>query len=212
VFDAGLGFVSGMLVASPFAAVGLAIGWRGATRLIVAMAVVALPCVWAVQYTGGAGPQWGGRYTLLSGALLLVAATVVLEGRRTALLATAAVAVLITGFGLSWLSVRSHWVARGFERIVDRQDQAVISGEAHVLREGGAFYTPERHWLTATNAGELGRAVQVVDRSGATEFAYIVSDEADLPRVLGGYRRSRTERVRFLTPDTFLVVGTYTQP
>ena len=37
------------------------------------------------QFAGGAGPQWGGRYTLLSGALLLVAATVVLEGHRAAL-------------------------------------------------------------------------------------------------------------------------------
>ena len=62
-------------------AVRLARGRPGRSRV---MAVVALPLVWFFQYSGGAGPQWGARYTLLSGALLLVAATVVLEGRRAA--------------------------------------------------------------------------------------------------------------------------------
>ena len=95
------------------------------------MAVAALPMVWAFQYSGGAGPQWGGRYTLLSGALLLVAATVVLEGHRERTGGRRVLAAaLVTGFGLAWLSVRSHWVAHGIEQIVDRHDQAVISGEA----------------------------------------------------------------------------------
>ena len=129
-----------MLTASPFAAIGLVLGWRKDVRIITVMAVAALPLVWMFQYSGGAGPQWGGRYTLLSGALLLVAATVVLEGHRAALVATVMLAALVTGFGLTWLSVRSHWAAHGIEQIVDRHDQAVISGEAHVLREGGAFY------------------------------------------------------------------------
>ncbi len=138
----GLGFVPGMLVASPFAAMGFVFGWRKDVRIITVMAVAALPLVWLFQYSGGAGPQWGGRYTLLSGALLLVAATVVLEGHRAALVATVMLAALVTGFGLTWLSVRSQWAAHGIEQIVDRHDQAVISGEAHVLREGGAFYNP----------------------------------------------------------------------
>ncbi len=70
VFQHGLGFVPGLLIASPFAAVGLALGWRSDVRVITVMAVVALPLVWFFQYSGGAGPQWGARYTLLSGALL----------------------------------------------------------------------------------------------------------------------------------------------
>jgi len=57
-FSAGLGFVPGMITASPFAAIGLAFGWRADVRVVTAMAVLALPLVWASQYTGGAGPQW----------------------------------------------------------------------------------------------------------------------------------------------------------
>jgi hypothetical protein len=208
-FSGGLGFVPGMLTASPFAAIGVALGWRKGVRIITVMAVAALPLVWAFQYSGGAGPQWGGRYTLLSGALLLVAATVVLEGHRNALVAACLVAALVTGFGIAWLSVRSHWVAHGIERIVDRHDQAVISGEAHVLREGGAFYDDSRHWLTSTSPRELHRAVRIVQDAGDTEFAYVVSDGVRIPRVIDGYQRDGIEKVQFLRPDLYLQVATF---
>ena len=208
-FSGGLGFVPGMLTASPFAAIGVALGWRKEVRIITVMAVAALPLVWAFQYSGGAGPQWGGRYTLLSGALLLVAATVVLEGHRNALVAACLVAALVTGFGIAWLSVRSHWVAHGIERIVDRHDQAVISGEAHVLREGGAFYDDSRHWLTSTSPRELHRAVRIVQDAGDTEFAYVVSDGVRIPRAIDGYRRDGIEKVQFLRPDLYLQVATF---
>ena len=70
-FAHGLGFVPGLLTASPFAAVGLAPRVaRADVRLPRRSRCVALPMVWFAQYSGGAGPQWGGRYTLLSGALL----------------------------------------------------------------------------------------------------------------------------------------------
>jgi hypothetical protein len=208
-FSGGLGFVPGLLTASPFAAVGILLGWRRDVRIITVMAVAALPLVWAFQYSGGAGPQWGGRYTLLSGALLLVAATVVLEGHRNALVAACLVAALVTGFGIAWLSVRSHWAAHGIEQIVDRHDQAVISGEAHVLREGGAFYDDSRHWLTSTTPAELHQAVRIVRDAGDTEFAYVVSDGSKVPRVIDGYQRDGVERVQFLRPDIYLQVATF---
>ncbi len=208
-FSGGLGFVPGLLTASPFAAIGVVLGWRKDVRIITVMAVAALPLVWAFQYSGGAGPQWGGRYTLLSGALLLVAAIVVLEGHRNALVAACLVAALVTGFGIAWLSVRSRWVAHGIERIVDRHDQALISGEAHVLREGGAFYDDSRHWLTSTSPRELHRAVRIVRDAGDTEFAYVVSDGVEIPRAIDGYQRDGIERVQFLRPDLYLQVATF---
>jgi hypothetical protein len=210
-FTAGLGFVPGMLTASPFAAIGFVFGWRKDVRIITVMAVAALPLVWAFQYSGGAGPQWGGRYTLLSGALLLVAAGVVLEGRRSALVAACLVAALVTGFGLTWLSVRSHGVADAMERIVDRHDQAVISGEAHVLREGGAFYDGSRHWLTATDERKLHEAVAILHNAGNTEFAYIVDNGVTPPQSIDGYRRVGVEHVAFLRPDLRIAVATYRQ-
>jgi hypothetical protein len=205
---AGLGFIPGMLTASPFAAVGLAFGWRRDVRFITCMATLALPLVWLFQYTGGANPQWGGRYTLLSGGLLLVAAVVVFEGRARAFVATALFAALVTASGVAWLSTRSHWVADGAEALLARHDHALISGEAHVLREAGAFYEPARHWLTAVDNAQLGRAVRTVDEGGDEEFGYVVAAGKALPPNLGAYRLGEVERIRFL-PGYTLRVGTY---
>ena len=56
----GWGFVPGLLVASPFAAAGLiALRHRGPARELALIAVVPLPLVWAVQFTGGAGSAVG---------------------------------------------------------------------------------------------------------------------------------------------------------
>jgi hypothetical protein len=206
----GLAFVPGLLTASPFAAVGFVLAWRRARlRLPAAIAVAALPIAWYAQYSGGAVAQWGGRYILLSGALLAVAGCVALEGRRRALLAVLALAVVTTGFGIAWLSVRSNTVAEGMTTIVDRHDQLVISRQTHFLREGGAFYDSREHWLTATSGAQLRDALRVAQESGATEFALIDGIDVPAPAHLGPYVRGRTQRVAFIRPDVFVGVTTY---
>ena len=208
-FTDGLGFVSGLFTASPVAAVGALLGWRRATRYPLLVAALALPLVWAFQYTGGAGPQWGGRYELMSGALFAIVGVVALEGRRTAMIALVAVSAFVTGFGLAWLSQRSNTVAEGVEALVARHDHAVISLEAHALREGGAFYTPDRHWLTATTHDELVRAVEIVQETGDTEFALLAGEGTRMPSEIGGYTKRGTQRIVFLRPDIHLEVVTY---
>ena len=71
-----LAFVPGLFVAFPLAIGAVLVRARGKAQLVVVVAVGALPLVWAFQYLGGAGPQWGGRYILTSGVLLGVVATV----------------------------------------------------------------------------------------------------------------------------------------
>jgi hypothetical protein len=208
-FSDGLGFVSGLLTASPIAAVGACLGWRRTARYPLIVALSALPLVWAFQYTGGAGPQWGGRYELMSGALLAIAGIVALEGRRAAMIAVVVVSALVTAFGLAWLSQRSNTVAEGIETLVARHDQAVISVEAHALREGGAFYDPSRHWLTATTHGDLERAVSILTQSGDAEFALVASDGRKYPASIGRFTKRGTQHVVFLRPDIHLEVVTY---
>ena len=210
-FGGGLGFVPGVLTAAPLAVVGVCLGWKKALRLPTVIACVALPVVWAFQYSGGAGPQWGGRYELVSGALLVVVGVVALAGRRRALAAVLGLSLCVTAFGVAWLSVRSHGVAAAFETIVARRDQAVISGEAHVLREGGAFYEPGRHWLTATSDRQLHEAVRIVRKAGDTEFAYVLTDGVPAPGEIDGFVRQGTQRVAFLGPGVTLEVITYRQ-
>ena len=77
---AGLSFVSGFVPALPITAFGIVLAWRDPRRRILAViALVALPGVWLLQYTGGAGPQWGGRYVLCTGFLLAVVGIVATE-------------------------------------------------------------------------------------------------------------------------------------
>ena len=94
-FGGGLGFVPGVVTAAPFAAVGVFLGWKRSLRLPTVIACVALPLVWAFQYSGGAGAQWGGRYELVSGALLVVVGVVALAGRRRALAAALGLSLVV---------------------------------------------------------------------------------------------------------------------
>lgn len=206
----GLGFVPGLLAASPFAAVGVLLAWKQPNlRWPAAVAVAALPVAWVSQFSGGADAQWGARYLLTSGALLAVLGCVVLRGHRRALVATTVLAALVTVFGLTWLSVRSHTVADGMETILGRHDEMLISRQPHMFREGGAFYTADRKWLTATNDDDLRRAVRIAREVGATEFALIGGADQRGPARLGDYERGDRELVPFIRPDVKVGLITY---
>jgi hypothetical protein len=191
--QAGLGFVPGLLTASPFAAAGIALGWRHRSRFLTAIACASLPIVWLFQYTGGANPQWGGRYELVSGALLATVAVAAMRARRIAFVAVLALSVGVTAFGLAWLSARSHGVADGMEHLLARHDQAVISLEGHLLREGGAFYDADRHWLTASSDRQLRRAVAILSDAGDREVAVITPVDRRVPSRLGRFTRVGSE-------------------
>ena len=207
-FGDGLGFVPGLLVASPLAVAGVGFGWRvRRARTVLLVALLSLPLVWLLQYQGGARPQWGGRYVLCSGALLAIAGVVVLRRRRAAFVAVLAFSVLVTAFGVAWLSDRSHAVADGMERVLAR-DEAVISTDAHLFREGGAFYDPGRHWLTAITAADLRRAAAIVSRAGDREVAVIGHAGDGLPSRLGDFVRGPADQLEVL-PGEPLVVRTY---
>src|SRR5439155_10417714 len=56
-FADGLGFVPGLVAATPLAVVGLTRGWGArAARITLAIALVALPVAWRLQIPGGAAP------------------------------------------------------------------------------------------------------------------------------------------------------------
>ena len=209
VLLSGLGFVPGMVATTPFVAVGVALGWRrGPTRLLLALALVPLPLVFAFQYVGGAGPQWGGRYLLPSG--LLAAVVGIVESRRMVAWARTGVIVLsvgVTAFGLAWLSVRSHGVARAGEELAERREDVLIAPDGFVAREFGATYG-ERDWLAAGTPADVRFAVHVAEESGAETFALVVVEPTTPPPDFDGWTVGPSEPVEFLTGTDF-VVTTY---
>jgi hypothetical protein len=205
----GLGFVPGLVATTPTAAVAFVRGWTRERRLVTALACAALPLVWAVQYTGGAPPQWGGRYLLVSGLLLGVVGTVALaQYPPWARGAFVVAAVTITAFGLAWTSVRTHDVARASRALTRQPEPALLFREPHLAREAGAFYDPARRWLTADSEENQARAFAVF-RAAGIGVVGIVAIERGQPDVdVGGWRAQGRRHIRLFS-DVDLRVTTY---
>ena len=198
-FADGLGFVPGMVAASPVIAAA-ALGRRvRAAALIAGIAVVALPIVWALQYQGGAAPQWAGRYILPSGLLLAAVGIAWLSGlgpmvRRGLIVLSAAV----TAFGVAWLVERSHHVASAAEALTCRPEPVLVARLHHLPREAGGFYD-EKRWLVAPADDDVIAAADIVKNAGFDGFAVVdlANADADAPFAVPGYRVSGQERIQF---------------
>jgi hypothetical protein len=210
-FADGLDFVPGVLSASPLAAVGVVVGWSVRRwRILGALALLALPMVWLFQYSGGANPQWGGRYVLVTGTLLVIGAAVVLPMMpKAARFAVVALAVLVTAGGLAWLSQRSHTVADAFATLRSDDGTVLVSRYSHLLREGGAFYTPDQRWLTATTRRDLERAGEIASVVDAPALRVVSVPGRGIPSSIGPWQRADRTQVEFV-PGVAVEVVTYT--
>ena len=208
-FADGPGFVPGLVAATPLAVAGVVLGWTSpASRYALAVAVATLPVVWATQFSGGAAPQWAGRYLLVSGLLLGVAGVVALPRlRRWARTGLVGLAVAITAFGVVWTSIRTHSFANATRTLSHRPEPVLISRIGHLAREGGAFYDDHR-WLTAPSASDEAFAVEVVKKAGFQEFALVELAPDHKPHAIPGWRQAGTDRVT-LVLGLKLAVTTY---
>jgi hypothetical protein len=193
----GLGFLPGLFVASPLAAAGVAVVARDRRGVpVAAIALGALPLVWLFQYSGGAFPQWGGRYVLLSGVLLVViAAAGLARVPRPAAVGLVAFALVVTATGVAWTSLRTHGFADSLTAVLARGEPVVAVELPHFLREGGAFYGPEARWLTAETDSELPVTVAILDESGAQRFTLVSRTREGAPPRLGPFARGRSAPV-----------------
>jgi hypothetical protein len=206
----GLGFVPGVLSASPLAAAGIAIGWSARRwRTPGAIALAAVPLVWFFQFTGGANPQWGGRYVLVTGTVLAVGAAVVLAVTPgIARIALFAVALMVTVAGLAWLSQRSNTVADAIDELSTSDGSVLVSREGHVLREVGAAYSSNERWLTAEDNTEFAAAARIARDIDAPVMRVVTVPDRPNPTTIEGWKRTDSTRFEFL-PGFELVTTTY---
>jgi hypothetical protein len=147
----GLSYVPGLLAATPLAIAGLVL-WRrirGAAPL-VAIAVLGFVAAVATQFpeVEPNGYQWGGRYVLVSGALLTVVGVTALEGLGRRVVATGvAVSMAVSGFGVAFLVQRTHHIGAWAEAVAERPEAVVISRVPYAFRDAGSAYTLDAHWL-----------------------------------------------------------------
>ncbi len=197
----GLGFVPGFLMAAPIGLVGLTLGWRRGppAALTLLIGFVALPLVWAVQFTGGAGPQWGGRYVLLSGFVLAVVGVVVLADLPAVLRqCMIGLAVGVTVFGGVWMHQRTHDIAVSAARLEALPEPILVSRIAHLVREGGAVHDLRR-WLTAPSSRDLEDVARIADATHADRIAVVGLDGQAQPARIGSLvRQPSFTRLRLL--------------
>jgi hypothetical protein len=198
----GLGFVPGLAATTPFAVAGavLALDRRVTTagRDAVLMALASLPVVWVFQYSGGAVPQWGGRYVLTSGLVLAavgVGASWLIDRWMQFLLVGLSAAVAV--FGLVWMSYRTHEIGRA-AATVGAIDVPVVSIQDFWLRELGSRYDEGSRWLSLTGAGQLPEGMAILDQAGEDSFVLLWIPEGseaappDIPGWAAGEDRTET--------------------
>lgn len=185
-FAVGPGVVPGLVIASPLAIVGLALGWaHRESRYILGVAVASLPVVWATQYPGSATAAVGGRYILLSGLLFAVVGIVALTRLPVAAARyMVALAIAVTGFSLTWMSVRTHGYASASAALVERSEPVLISRFFSLGRSGGDVYG-ERRLLSARNEEDQRFAVSVLDRAGIDRFGLVLPPGVEAESIAG---------------------------
>ena len=181
----GFGFVPGLAATSPLAVIGAVRGWGDSDRRFVAsIAVGALPMVWYFQYLGGSIPQWGGRYILTSGLLLMVLGVVSLSTDRAkpVLLALALSSVAITAVGVAWTIERTHGTGDAMADLADLPQDVVVFDDPVFARGGAALLVmkpgcqptakrPEPRWLSCSLGLEPSKwpsSITPTDRKSAT--------------------------------------------
>lgn len=181
----GLAFVSGALVTAPVAGlVVLVRRWDPVRCFAIVVALLTTVLIWMFQFTGGAGPQWGGRYILAPSLLLLALGTVALaDVDRTARTAVVTAAIGVALFGFAWLQYRSHDVDRFFDELAQRDEDVIISTNGFLVREAGPAYE-DRRYLSVSRGGDVDGAVEVARRAGAEEVG-VLTEAAKAPGVDG---------------------------
>ncbi|MBK9181325.1 MAG: hypothetical protein IPM45_17500 [Acidimicrobiales bacterium] len=206
----GLGFVPGLLPASAVAAAGLFGARTSREHLLLGGGLLALPAIWLLQWPGEQAPQWGGRYLLVSGALLVVVGANAIDRagmRRAPAVALLAVAAAVTWYGLAWHVDRTREVARTVEALLDVADgRVVVATDINLGREAGWWYG-ERRWLTADGEEALPDALAVAARSGVASVELVLAGDAvEAPDAIGEWRRSGGVRTVDHQGDDLLVV------
>lgn len=199
----GLRFVPGLLATTPLAALGLVAGLTGdRLRPVAIIAIGSLPLVWAVQYVGGAGPQWGGRYLLCSMVLLVVVALVGFEGDRRVLTALLAAGFVMSALSVAWLAVRTADVADAMDDVAGRSAAVVVFSDPFVPREGGPLAIQER-WLAAPGSDARSEAALLLSTAGVSDFVFADLRARDASDFFEGFESVSVDVVDFLgTPMT----------
>ncbi len=172
-------FVPGMIPTTPLAAVGLAAAIHHRRWLPLACGLLPVPLLLSVQFPQGALPQWGGRYLLLTGLVLMVTGIALVREQHPRLIGGVAVGALaITIFGTTWSYIRMDEITDDWDALnaVTEENEVVVWRDFVKAREAGPLMIGER-WLGAAWQDDQELAAELMAEQGIDQFIWI--DEAD---------------------------------
>jgi hypothetical protein len=175
-------FVPGMVPTAPLVVAGVFLGTRTRQhRILAGIALGALPLIFLTQYPAGAVPQWGGRYMLLTGFLLVVVACAELPrvhlGAFRGLLLTG---VLVTASGVWFNAVRTTSLVEDFAVIEAVADGDVVVWYDNVkAREAGPVIVDHR-WLSTVGDAQRSTVLSILEAETVDRFVYVDQIGADV--------------------------------
>ena len=156
--------------------------------------------VWYFQYLGGSLPQWGGRYILTSGLLLLVLGVVSLSAKRAqgVLVALAAGSLAVGAVGVAWTVERTHDMADAMAELANRPEEVVVFDDPLLARGGGALLV-DAHWLSANGEEARASVVELLGGLGVEQVAFVDHADGSEIRDLPTWTMVGEDRVDFIS-------------
>jgi hypothetical protein len=180
--------------------------------------LLSLPPIWLLQWQGNHVAQWGGRYALVPGAFLSIAALVAFDRckvDRRVVAAFVGASLLIGAYGAVWHVQRTRRVAAAFRALEAVPADVVIaaSSDLDLLREGGSHFGDHR-WLTVPDASVAVGADGIGERLDVKKVDVVeVFDETHPPAPppsLATYEVTGTRTIPWLVGN--LLVTSYERP
>ena len=192
VLQSGPTFVPGLVPTTPLAVAGLGIGIVGRRdRLVAAMALGPLPLVYLTQYSAGAVPQWGGRYILTTGLLLVVLACAELPQRHLAVFRGLAIAgAVITATGVWFNAVRTNSLTDDFALVEEVADGDVVVWYDNVKAREAGPEVVEHRWLSTVGDAETDTVLAILHARSIDRFVYVDPVDDPVPTFDGFVARS----------------------
>lgn len=184
----GQGFVPGLFAVGPAAVVGAVMGLSNErARPLAILALVALPLAWMAQPIGALAAQWGGRYLLLTGWLLIVLACA-LRGAsvRPVVMSSLAIGMVMTLVGYQWTVERSRDVGSAVVALDELSDRVTVFRSPFLAREAGPIASQHR-WVAARNEAAIDELSAWLQPSSEDSFDYVAVLEGDEPPTFDGF-------------------------
>ncbi len=192
----GPAFIPGLLIATPMAVLGIVMAVHYRDELIIWLALGPVPLVWLVQYRGATQAQWGGRYLLPSGAILLAYALGRANGTAPSLVRCFIIAnAVVAGLGLWMLVDRTQAFGSAHQELASRSESVLVFNSSLLAREAAPLGW-DRRWLSAGTDESKAEAAELLKVQSIRSFIFVAYPN-DTDALFTGFEAEGSELIHY---------------